>query len=269
MAERDSLMSKKLEIIKNFRLFDDTFFIRCFDGSSECIELVLSIILDRHDLFVISVETEKFIANIMDHSVILDIFAKDGNGKIYDIEIQKSESGADRKRARFYSSMIDSDQLAKGMRFSEIPESFVIFITESDVIGHGFPVYCIERYIMNTGEPFGDESHIVYVNGGFMDDSPIGWLMHDFSCSNPDKMHYKILKDRVKFFKESKEGIDTMCKAMEDFRNDGVREGENRKATEVALRLFKSEKYKYTAEEISYISGLDLNTVKSLQKEIS
>ena len=60
-----------------------------------------------------------------------------------------------------------------------------------------------------------------------------------------------------------------MCKAMEDFRNDGVREGENRKATEVALRLFKSEKYKYTAEEISYISGLDLNTVKSLQKEIS
>ena len=121
------------------------------------------------------------------------------------------------KLGSVHSSMIDSDQLSKGRKYSEVPETYVIFITESDVMKKGDSVYFIERCIMNTGELFGDESHIVYVNGACRDDSPIGRLMHDFSCRNADEMHYKVLRDRVKFFKESKEGRDMMSKAMEDF----------------------------------------------------
>ena len=123
---------------------------------------------------------------------------------------------------------------------------------------------------MNTGELFGDESHIVYVNGACRDDSPIGRLMHDFSCRNADEMHYKVLRDRVKFFKESKEGRDTMSKAMEDFgrlyEKRGEINGETRKARDVALRLLSGVKYKYTAEEIADISGLDLEEVRKLQE---
>ena len=270
MTDKDSFRAKKLEVLRRFCLFDDAFFSKCLDGGNECVELILSIILGRNDLKVVNTRTQEFIANVTEHSVALDIFAEDGCGRIYDIEIQQSEAGADRKRARFYSSMIDSDQLSKGRKYSEVPETYVIFITESDVMKKGDSVYFIERCIMNTGELFGDESHIVYVNGACRDDSPIGRLMHDFSCRNADEMHYKVLRDRVKFFKESKEGRDTMSKAMEDFgrlcEKRGEINGETRKARDVALRLLSGVKYKYTAEEIADISGLDLEEVRKLQE---
>ena len=35
--------------------------------------------------------------------------------------------------------------------------------------------------------------------------------MHDFSCTKPQDMYYKILADRVRYFKEDKKGILTMC----------------------------------------------------------
>ena len=31
--------------------------------------------------------------------------------------------------------------------------------------------------------------------------------MHDFSCTNPKDMYYKILADRVRYFKEDEEGV--------------------------------------------------------------
>lgn len=166
----------------------------------------------------------------------------------------------------FLEGMIDSDQLSKGRKYSEVPETYVIFITESDVMKKGDSVYFIERCIMNIGELFGDESHIVYVNGACRDDSPIGRLMHDFSCRNADEMHYKVLRDRVKFFKESKEGRDTMSKAMEDLVKLYEKKWESQKARDVALRLLSGVKYKYTAEEIADISGLDLEEVRKLQE---
>lgn len=166
----------------------------------------------------------------------------------------------------FLEGMIDSDQLSKGRKYSEVPETYVIFITESDVMKKGDSVYFIERCIMNTGELFGDESHIVYVNGACRDDSPIGRLMHDFSCRNADEMLYKVLRDRVKFFKESKEGRDTMSKAMEDLVKLYEKKWESQKARDVALRLLSGVKYKYTAEEIADISGLDLEEVRKLQE---
>ena len=43
--------------------------------------------------------------------------------------------------------------------------------------------------------------------------------MHDFSCTDPSEMYFNVLADRVRFFKESKEGVAIMCKAMEDMRN--------------------------------------------------
>ena len=49
--------------------------------------------------------------------------------------------------------------------------------------------------------------------------------MHDFSCTDPADMYYGELAERVRFFKESKEGVAIMCKVMEDMRNESLREG--------------------------------------------
>ena len=48
----------------------------------------------------------------------------------------------------------------------------------------------------------------------------LGKLMHDFFCTDPDDMHYKELADKVRYFKEDEKGVATMCKVMEDMRND-------------------------------------------------
>ena len=204
-----------LEILRNFRLLDDTFFSQCFDGNTECTELILRIILDMPDLKVLRTNTQRSVKNLMLHEARLDAYAEDSRGNAYDIEVQRSDTGAERRRARFYSSMLDSRMLRKGEKYRSIPDSFVIFITENDVMRRGNSVYRIERCIMDTREEFRDGSHIVYVNGSYRGSSPIGRLMHDFSCTSPDEMNYKVLADRVRYYKESKEGVDKMCRAVE------------------------------------------------------
>lgn len=49
--------------------------------------------------------------------------------------------------------------------------------------------------------------------------------MHDFLCSNPDDMHYDIMAERARYFKENPKGVGEMCKAMEDMRNEALELG--------------------------------------------
>lgn len=46
-----------LQRLRGFRLLDDDFMTKCFDGNPESIELVLQIVLDKPDLKVIDVRT--------------------------------------------------------------------------------------------------------------------------------------------------------------------------------------------------------------------
>lgn len=254
--EIDRKHQEDLQRLRGFRLLDDDFFTKCFEGDTECIELILQIVLDKQDLKVVDVRTQVFVENLLNRSVRLVVLATNSVGHKFNIEIQRADKGAGRKRARYNSSMMDANLLEKGEDFEVLPETFVVFITENDVIGKGQPLYRIERCFLETGESFDDGSHILYVNGAYRDESPIGRLMHDFSCTNPSDMYYGVLADRVRFFKESKEGIAVMCKVMEDMRKDSLKE--------VALRMLAAGKY--ALEEIANISGLSLEEVKKLKK---
>lgn len=254
-----------LERIKNFRLMDDDFMTKCFEGDTASTQLVLQIILNKQDLRVTEVRTQVFVENLTDRSVRLDVVATDSAGEKFNIEIQRSDKGAGRKRARFNASMMDAGALAKSRDFDALPETYVIFITEHDVMGRGRPVYRIERCDTETGECFGDGSHILYVNGAHRDESPIGKLMQDFFCTDPAQMHYGVLADRVRFFKESKEGVTTMCKVIEDMRRQEREEGREEGLKEMALRMLRAGKY--ALDEIVSVSGLPLEEIRRLQAE--
>ena len=120
------------------------------DGSTECASLMLSVILGRDDLTVESASAQKWLQSVEEHSAKLDVLAHDREGNSYDIEMQKDEKGAGRKRARYYSAMMDADALGKGKEYDELPESFVIFITPGDAIGKGQALYEIERTVKNS-----------------------------------------------------------------------------------------------------------------------
>ena len=82
------------------------------------------------------------------------------------------------------------------------------------------PFYSIERINVSLNEPFEDGEHILYVNGAYRGDDEIGKLMHDFSCSNPDDMINSDMAEVARYYKENEEGVEAMCKAMEDMRNE-------------------------------------------------
>lgn len=210
-----------LQRIKGFRLMDDDFMNVCFDDNIEGTELILRIILDRPDLSVRRVKTQKVMKNLSGRDIWLDIDADDAIGRRYDIEIQRADKGAERRRARYHSSILDAHILQPSEDFGDLPETYVIFITEHDVIGKGLPLYRIERYIEDVGEPFDDGEHIIYVNGADRDSTTeLGRLIHDFFCTNPDDMYFGTLADKVRYFKENAKGVAAMCKVMEDMRQE-------------------------------------------------
>ena len=257
----DQKHEEDLQRLRGFRLLDDDFLTKCFEGDTASIELVLRIVLEKPDLKVLDVRTQVFVENLLNRSVRLDILATDSTGAKLNVEVQRSDKGAGRKRARYNSSMMDANLLKKGEDFDKLPETWVIFITENDVMGKGLPLYPIERCFLGTGERFEDGSHILYVNGAYRGDTPIGKLMHDFSCTDAADMYYGTLADRVRFFKESKEGIEIMCRAMEDMRNQTLKEG----AINSAKRMLADGIL--TLEKIAEYAGLPLDEVKKLKAE--
>ena len=228
-----------LEKIKQLRLMDDTFFNSCFDGNIPCMEVVLRAIMGNDRLRVTKVITQQSVPNLYGRAVRFDALATDGE-TIYDVEIQRSDEGAVPRRARFNSSMIDSREVSKGTLFHDLPETYVIFITEHDVWKRGKPLYKVHRRFEDTEEIFDDGAHILYVNGECQNESPLGRLMHDFFCSDPNDMYSDVLAERVRFFKEDEKGVAAMCKIMEEIHNDGISIGETRGAETERLKNIKS-----------------------------
>ncbi len=252
-----------LDYIRNFRLMDDDFMAKFFEENLECTEFVLRIIMNNPDLEVHSVHAQHEIRNLLGHSVRLDVFATGKDAKKYNVEIQRSDRGASPKRARYHSSVIDVNILPKGKAYDFLTETYVIFITEHDEMGAGLPVYHIDRVIRETGALFQDEAHIIYVNGEYRnEDSPVGILMHDFACANPADMQYKLLAERARYLKESKEGQQIMCRAMEQMRNEtAMIERKN-----IACRMIKTGKFSY--EEIAEYMDLTLEEIKEFAEEL-
>lgn len=267
MTEEKTLRTpENLERLARLRLMDDDLMTRCFESDPACVELVLRIVLEMPELTVQSVRTQVPLANLTERSLQLDVVAVDGAGRIINVEIQRSDRGAGRRRARFHSSMLDSVLLQKSEDFQALPETYVIFITEHDVLRRGEPLYKVERCILNTGELFDDGAHILYVNGAFRDDSPIGRLMHDFSCTKAADMHYPVLAGRVRYFKETMEGSDTMCRVMEEMcEKERKKEREKNQRTSAQRMLSIG---KLTLEEVAECASLTLEEVKRLAEEM-
>lgn len=215
--------AEDLQRLRGFRLLDDDFMSKVFEDKA-CSQFLLQIILNRKDLHVQKVHAQHDVKNLQGRSIRLDIIAIDGNGRVYNIEIQRSDRGASIKRARYNSSLLDANVTEPGEAYEKLAETYVIFITEKDVLRAGLPIYHVDRTIQETGTLFGDEAHILYVNSQVKDETELGRLMHDFSCTDAKDMHYKILADRVRYFKEDAKGVETMCKAMEDMRKEAVAE---------------------------------------------
>lgn len=132
-----------------------------FDGNKEGTELLLRIILKQNGIKVINVAGQREFQNpvVGGRNIRLDIFAKDVAGKYYNVEVQKKPEGAHIRRARFNSSMMDSRMLKEGQEFSQLQDSYMVFITETNIFGYGIPIYTINRHFEEIDDLFDAGSH--------------------------------------------------------------------------------------------------------------
>ena len=226
-----------LRIISGFRLMDDEFMTECFRNNKPAVRLVLRIILGKPDLEVTKVDVQEKIGNLGKRTLCVDVLARD-NGRLYNIEIQRSDAGSIPERARYHGSMLDVSELEKGAGFDELPETYVIFITEKDVYKKGLPFYTVERVVTQTGQMFNDRLHIMYVNGKYRGDDDMGRLMMDFACTSASEMHYTELAERVRYLKEDKSGEHVMVsRVVEQYGDERAAEALSKGRAEGADRL--------------------------------
>lgn len=247
---------RDLQCLRGFRPMDDDFMRCLFKDNLPLAQLVLRIITGKPDLVITDCQTQKDMKRLVGaRSVCLDAYGIDSEQKRYDLEIQRADRGADPHRARYHSSVLDIENLDAGQDFSELPDTFTIFITEKDFYGKGEPVYAIRRMNFTTGEPFEDGEHILYVNGEYRGDSDIGRLMHDFNCTNADDMNFELLAERTRYLKENPKGVYEMCRAMEERRKESL--------IEVAKWLLADGTL--AVEKIAECVGFSLDEIKKLQ----
>ena len=228
------------KIIDDMTLFDDDLMSHVFDNNIEATELLLRIILEE-DIKVISVIGQDELKNpIVDgRNVTLDVHAADATGRKINVEVQGNSKGASVERARFHSSMIDVRMLKAKQDFSELKDSYVIFFYKRDKFKEGLPIYHVERIVRETGKPFNDGSHIIYVNGSYKGEGDLARLIEDFHQKNPADMHYKALSDGVKHFKEIEKGRENMCDSVEKYAKERADEREIMTKIDIAKNLIK------------------------------
>lgn len=218
---RERQHQEDLQRLRGFRPIDDTFMRGMFKDNLQLAQFVLRIITNKPDLTLTEFRTQADMVRVTGaRSICLDVYGTDSSGKKYDLEIQRADHGADPHRARYHSSVLDIENLDKGQDFTELPDTYIIFMIEKDFFGERAPVYHIQNMNLTTGEVFGDGTHILYVNGEYRGNDEIGKLMHDFNCTKADDMNYELMADKTRYLKENPEGVKYMCKVMEDLRNE-------------------------------------------------
>jgi predicted transposase/invertase (TIGR01784 family) len=246
LAERKTRIKR---IVKNMTLFDDNLMSLVFENNIEATNHLLRTILGRN------VQVESCIGqknlqspNPDGHNIILDIQAIDVNGHHFNVEVQNGSKGADVHRARYHSSMMDTRMLNEGEDYSDMKDSYVIFIYKHDKFRKGLPLYHVERQVLETGNSFGDGSHIIYVNGQYKGNDAIGRLIQDFHCKNAADISNAQLADAVRYHKEQEEDANNMCKAVEDFAKEVAEEYAQKVREEMESRA-ETEKARAESEK--------------------
>ena len=259
----EEVKSKYKKSIAQFSLMDDTFMAVVFGNELQLSEMLLHTIMGNDKIRVITSTGQYAIKNLQGHSSTLDIFCQDELGRCFNVEVQRASSGAVPQRARYHLGMIDSKHFPAGVKdYSLLKDAYVIFITETDVLGGGLLKYDIKRVIAQNGQDFNDGSHIIYVNGEKRyDKNALSMLMHDFFCKDAKDIKNAVLADRVRHFKEEESGVEEMCEIMQKLANDAAYEN----SVKIAKKLLDKGN---SLDDVTEITELPREELEAIAKRL-
>lgn len=117
------------------------------------LELVLEMPIERVEMI-----KEKSLSYHPEYKgVRLDIYAKDWKNTRYNVEMQVKKTTDLGKRSSFYHSQMDMEMLASGRHYTELADSFVIFLCDFDPFGENryrytFQNICKESKALYLGD---------------------------------------------------------------------------------------------------------------------
>ena len=214
--------------------------------------------------------------------VRLDVYVQDSN-RVFDVEVQNILDDDLPTRTRYYQSMMDIDLLLKGKKYSELKESFIIFVCKDDFYGEGLPCYtfsnlCHEKRTLE----FGDKTHKVIFNASSFSKekdlerkSLLEYIRNKKSTSDFTKMIDQLVektKENQTFRGDymawglaeqdaEKRGYNA---GVADGISQGISQGAEQKAIETAKNLISKL---IPVNIVAECTGLTLESVQNLAKE--
>lgn len=269
------------------------------DLCKELLELLLNIKIERIE---IPVAERSFKVDYDSKGIRFDVYVKDGTGRCFDIEIQTTNRTNLAKRARYYQGLMDVDSLVSGADYSELNESYVIFLCMEDAFGSGLPVYDFHQVCKQDSEVLlNDGTHKVFFNASKYDKMPTESLREFFKFLNglnaasdfTDQLEQKVryaktnaqwrhrfmtweqeMRIQVKEKSEqlAKEMAKDLANEMVEDRVNAMRKDIEKEAKEMAVEKVEETAKKLLAEKIApevvaRCTGLSLEQVKKLASE--
>lgn len=232
---------QKRALVAQFNLMDDTFFAVVMQDKEAC-EYLLSELLGKK-IKVIENKTQYALRNIDNHSIVLDALIEDEEHRLYDVEIQISDEKNHERRLRYYRTAIDWSYLEKGADYAGLPELYMIFISDFDAFKLNKNHYEVEQCIKGTDIPYDDGIHRLYFNTVVDDGTGLSGLLQYLKKSDAENNNFGALSKAVNFRKVQNEGVDSMCKAVEDYANqkkmEGIKEGKLEGSIKMIINLLK------------------------------
>ena len=265
---------------QNLTLANNFLFCKIMESNPDLckhlLELLLHIEIDHLETPV----AERSMKETIDSkSVRFDVYTKDSS-RIFDLEMQTVSKSNLPKRARYYQSVIDVDNLSQGIEYSKLRDTYVIFICLDDLFHKGLPVYFFENICLDDAKgviKLDDRAYKVFFNASDCDKLK----------SDEEKSFFKFLKgeaaddDFTKTLEakisQARENLDwrrqymTWEQEMKHQRweayEEGLSEGVQQAARENALNFLKMNLG--TPEQIAQGTGLSLEEVLALKEQLT
>ena len=154
----------RIKTWEELTITDDFMFCKVMSDPALCkelLEILLHIKIDRLEFQ----ESQKSLKLTPEsRGIRLDVYVKDSN-RIFDIELQTTNEKNLELRTRYYQGVMDIDELEKGELFSDMKESYIIFICMFDPFGADMPIYTVKQtFVENEKLIFDDKTHKIFYN---------------------------------------------------------------------------------------------------------
>jgi hypothetical protein len=220
-------MSNKAKIREEARKLnpiDDLMFRKMAEDKEFCQE-ILRVILEDNGLIVLESIPQWTGTNLQGRSIILDAKCVKGDGTQVDIEVQKADDDNHQRRVRYNGAVLTTNISNPGIKFENVPDVCVVFISKFDIFKGNLPLYHVDRVIRETHKVVDNGFEEVYVNTQVRDNSEVSELMKVFVDDNAYNSKFPKTSDGKRRYKETEGGLDSMCDIVDRLTTEAKAEG--------------------------------------------